>query len=68
MENTDLDLLNNAFKWQQISTSDFEKILWYNPETNVYESEGKIIQKDDPRLIKYLSRRLTPVDLWHQLK
>lgn len=57
--------LQNAFNWGMISCPQFDKMLYHNSKTGEYESGGKIIAQDDPRLIDYLEmqKTLKPVNL-----
>lgn len=67
MENkSDLELLNAALsKWVMISCEQFQSMLYHDPKLDVYETEGKIVEKDDPRLIAYKEafKKMKPTDL-----
>jgi len=51
------------FDWGQISCPQFKGMLWYNSNTNKYESEGKEVDQGDQRLIDYLemAKQLKPI-------
>lgn len=49
-----LAVLNKAFEWHQISAPQFKRMLYYNTKTGVYETENKVVEATDERLIAYL--------------
>lgn len=50
------------FEWQMISAPEFfDRMLWYNVDTGIYECDNKVVDTQDCRLIAYLEACKTMV-------
>jgi len=58
---SELNELKGMLTWTMIVTKDFDKILYYCAEKDIYNSDSRIIDKTDSRLIKHLSRKYKPI-------